>query len=105
MLFGSTLPVALAPFTSLTGDAFELGSIVVTWFPPWSVAGVRAALRGDDVFRAIPRVQDFAAGPVPWLGLFLAVLLGVVWALATHALGARVARACGRGPVLAQNGR
>ncbi len=46
LLFGLALPFALAPFLSLTGDAYEIGSILVTQFPPWG-----ESLRGDDVIK------------------------------------------------------
>jgi hypothetical protein len=48
-LFGAALPVALAPFLSLTGDAYEIGSILVTRLPPWSDPAAQALLRGDDL--------------------------------------------------------
>ncbi len=80
--FGLWLPVALAPFISLTGDAYEIGSIVVTRLPPWS--GLEA-LRGDDVFRLVPRLAELA--DPPWGGALLAFLTGTLWAFATYALG------------------
>lgn len=49
LLFGAALPVALAPFLSLTGDAYEIGSILVTRLPPWAAPAVRQLLRGDDL--------------------------------------------------------
>ena len=42
-LFGAALPFALAPFLSLTGDAYEIGSILATRLPPWAAPAVRAA--------------------------------------------------------------
>ncbi len=80
--FGFWLPVALAPFISLTGDAYEIGSIVVTWLPPW--AGLEE-LRGDDVFRLMPELAELS--DPPWGGAVLALLTGTLWAFATYALG------------------
>lgn len=92
--FGFALPIALAPFISLLGDAYELGSIVITQLPPWRGEAVSAALRGDDV---LVRVQAWLAGPPsPWLGGFLAFLVGVAWAFATYALGRRLALMLGQ---------
>src|SRR4029077_20077534 len=34
--FGAALPFALAPFLSLSGDAYEIGSILATRLPPWA---------------------------------------------------------------------
>ncbi len=85
--FGFWLPFALAPFMSLTGDAYEIGSIVVTWLPPWS--GMEEILRSDDIFRLFPDLGKLAAPP--WGGAGLGVLVGSLWAFATYALGAWLA--------------
>ena len=80
--FGFWLPVALAPFISLTGDAYEIGSIAVTRLPPW--AGVEI-LRADDVFRLVPELAKLA--DPPWGGAALAFIAGTLWAFVTYALG------------------
>ena len=97
--FGITVPFALAPLLSLTGDAYEIGSILVTRLPPWSAAAT--LLRGDDVGRVAERLA--ASGAPPWGGFMLALALGVAWAWATYGLGAAVARAVGE-PALAATG-
>ncbi len=81
--FGFWLPFALAPFMSLTGDAYEIGSIVTTWLPPWS--GMAEILRSDDIFRLFPELAKQASPP--WFGAVLGVLIGTLWAFATYALG------------------
>lgn len=92
---GLSLPFALAPFLSLPGDAYEIGSILVTRLPPW--VEVRGILRGDDLFR---QVEALVALPdAPWGGLVLAALVGVFWAFLTCAAGGAIARALGEGPV------
>jgi len=88
--FGLVLPLALAPFLSVTGDAYEIGSILVTQLPPWTEAAMSELLRGDDLFLAFERVR--AAEPSPWGGWFLAGVVGVLWAFATYGAGAVVAR-------------
>lgn len=93
VLFGLALPFALAPFLSLTGDAYEIGSILVTQLPPWG-----NVLRGDDL---IKKTEELSALPdAPWGGFVLAALLGLAWAALTCAAGGAVARAFGQGPLV-----
>ena len=93
--FGLSLPFALAPFLSLPGDAYEIGSILVTRLPPW--AKMQEILRGDDLFQQIERLA--ALPDAPWGGLVLAALMGLLWAVLTCAAGGAIARALGQGPV------
>ena len=87
LAFGASLPVALAPFLSLPGDAYELGSILVTRVPPWAAAP--EVLRGEDVFLV---AGGLVGQPVVvWLGMGLGVVVGVVWAFCTYGIGAWVA--------------
>jgi len=85
-LFGLSLPAALAPFLSLTGDAYEIGSILVTSLPPWWATETQDLLRGDDLFVKLGQVRA-AGGVAAWLGMFLAALCGVVWSFGVYALG------------------
>jgi hypothetical protein len=95
--FGASLPLALAPFLSLGGDAYEIGSILATRLPPWAAPATRTLLRGDDLAR---KLGELAGVPgAPWGGALLAVLLGVAWAFLTYGLGGGVARAFGQGPI------
>lgn len=89
--FGFWLPFALAPFVSLTGDAYEIGSILVTNLPPWSDV---ETLRSDDLFLLVESLAEQAAPP--WGGVTLAVLLGALWAFATYAAGRWIAVAVSR---------
>ncbi|MEO8503679.1 MAG: hypothetical protein ABI609_07280 [Acidobacteriota bacterium] len=91
-LFGVALPLALAPIVSLTGDAYEIGSIVVTHLAPWRAA---TDLRGDDLFVL---VRTVLANPstFSWLGLALSQLVGLIWALATCGLGSWIASRLGQ---------
>ena len=88
--FGFLLPVALAPFVSITGDAYETGSILVTQLPPWSSPEMRELLRGDDLVLCARRVSQAAFSP--WGGWALSSLIGIVWAFAVYGLGALVSR-------------
>jgi hypothetical protein len=96
-LFGAALPFALAPFLSLTGDAYEIGAIVATRLPPWAGAATRGLLRGDDLLK---KLGELAQAPgAPWGGALLAAALGALWAFLTYGLGDAVARGLGQGPV------
>lgn len=101
-LLAAAAPFAFAPFLSLTGDAYEIGSLVVTEMAPWRGAEHRG-LVGDDVVRlaaALARGEaDVAAGPRGWAGLALATTFGVVWAFAVYALGSLVAAGLGQRPL------
>jgi hypothetical protein len=97
LLFGLTLPTALAPFLSLTGDAYEIGSLLVTRLSPWSADPIRQLLRGDDL---LLKARDLAAlSHAPWGGAALAAFAGVAWAFLTYKLGDRVAVALGQPPL------
>lgn len=88
--FGMALPFALAPFLSLPGDAYEIGSILATRLPPWDQAPLRELLRGDDLGKKLGEIA--ALGHPPWGGLAVAVSLAVLWAALTCRAGGAVAR-------------
>jgi hypothetical protein len=95
-LFGASLPFAFSPWLSLTGDAYEIGSLAAVQLPRWEP--LRGLLLGDDVFlryRALAEV----AGPAPWGGFALAIAVGVAWALATSALASWLATRLGEPPL------
>lgn len=98
--FGAALPFALGPFLSLTGDAYEIGSILLTRVPPWTAEAARELLRGDDLLLRAGAVAD-AGGPAAWIGLVLAALLGALWAFATYALAGWLAARLGQRPLAA----
>lgn len=103
LLFGASLPFALAPFLSLTGDAYEIGSILVTRISLWEDPALRDLLRGDDLARKVEELR--ALEDAPWGGALLAALCGLAWAYGTWWLGDAVARWAGRGPVEPQADR
>ncbi len=94
LLFGASLPFAFAPFLSLTGDAYEIGSILVTHIPPWTEPAVRGLLRGDDLFKKLGELAGVEGAPFG--GALLAALIGTLWAFLTYTLGDLVARALGQ---------
>lgn len=96
-LFGAALSFAMAPFLSLTGDAYEIGSILTTNLPPWSDPILSDLLRGDDL---ILRHADLrTVNDPPWIGFYLASFLGIVWAYATYWLADFTVRPLGQRPL------
>ena len=93
-LFGAALPFALAPFLSLTGDAYEIGSILVTRLPPWSEPAMRSLLRGDDLLKKWGELMGVPGAPFG--GVLLAAFVGTLWAFLTYGLGDAVARGLGQ---------
>ena len=98
-LFGLSLPMAFAPFISLTGDAYEIGSILTTRVPTWSSSAMKTLLRGDDLFAILGAVRSDGS-PSAWLGVACGVILGAVWALATYLIASWIAGLLGAGPLL-----
>jgi hypothetical protein len=92
--FGALLPFALAPFLSLTGDAYEIGSIFVTHLPPWTGPATRELLRGDDLMKKLGELAQVPGAPLG--GALLAAFAGVLWAFLIYGLGDLVARGLGQ---------
>jgi len=90
-LLGWSLPFALAPFLSLTGDAYEIGSIVVTRLPAWRASV--DLLRGDDLVKVAGGLTGAAS--LVLAGFAGAALVGVAWAFLTYGLGGAVAEGLG----------
>ena len=86
LLFGAGLVIAFAPFISVTGDYYEMGSILITrvmgtLFPssPWE------AFRSDDVFRLL---QEIAKDPAAFnIHGSLAKMRAIMIIVASFALG------------------
>jgi hypothetical protein len=97
-LFGFWLPFALAPFLSLTGDAYEIGSIAITQLPPWADVASRELLRGDDLFIRYETLRRMDAEATLWSGFTLASVAGLLWALATYTVAHWTALALGERP-------
>jgi hypothetical protein len=85
---GVALPIAYAPFVSVTGDYYEMGSIVVTrCMKQWSPAFPVTRWRSDDVFRLVSALRRADGSLADALGVAAALTLGVVLAFATYWLG------------------
>jgi hypothetical protein len=87
---GAALPIAFAPFISLPGDYYEMGSILVSRL--FAAAGWSAGVerwRGDDVFKQIETLF-FAGSPFhafDVVGVGVSLGLGIFLALGTYAVG------------------
>jgi hypothetical protein len=96
--FGAALPMAFAPLVSLTGDAYEIGSLAVVNLPPWMG---RRILVGDDIGAKWREISGLSAGagagePGLLAGVVVAALLGLVWALVWMLLARRLAAGLGQ---------
>jgi hypothetical protein len=94
LLFGATLPWAYTPFLSLTGDYYEIGSILVSrlaslWWPP-----AIERWRSDDLPLLVETLfgatGSGSAGDAA--GIAASLILGALGAWLTYDLGARLAR-------------
>lgn len=86
LLTGASLPVAYAGFISVTGDYYEVGSILVSRFAvAMGAAGPVERWRGDDLPLLVSTLPDPAAGD--WVIIGASLLLGVVLIFATYSLG------------------
>lgn len=104
-LLGAAFVLGLAPFYCLTGDYYEMGSIVTTRGLTWlssSQAARFAVFRSDDVVKLVTdmwtRPVSFQIGGagsrvVGWLVVAGGLVCGVFLAFATYGAGALVARA------------
>lgn len=92
LLFGAAVPWAFAPFVSLTGDAFEIGTLAAVNLPP---AFGERTLVGDDLVRKAGEL-DFAGRPDLVGGFAIAVMVGVLWCFAWYALAGWLARRTGQ---------
>lgn len=102
MLLGAAAVLALAPFYSIPGDYFEMGSILTTRLASWLAPGHALAfegLRSDDVFALIgdviarPAERGLGEGETAMALVVIAIAtaLGILLAFLTYALGRRLA--------------
>jgi hypothetical protein len=104
--FGAALPMAYAPLISLSGDAYEIGSLAVVHLPPW--AGQRS-LVGDDLCAKLAEISgipgDTGPGePAMLAGVIVAAFLGLAWAFAWMLLARRLAGRLGQPAIVSSVG-
>ena len=89
LALGIAIPVAYAPFISIVGDYYEMGSIVVTDLVAGAAPGFGVdRWRSDDLFKLISELDrsgSLAAGDV--VGIAMSFLVGLILAFATYGLG------------------
>ncbi len=79
-------PSRVAPLLSLTGDYFEMGTVLATRLPWWSDL---ARLRSDDLFRLLAAIArgEIAMGPSAALAIGASLFMALVLASWTYRLG------------------
>lgn len=98
LLFGAAVPIAYAPFVSLTGDYYEMGSILVTRVVAALAPGFAVdRWRSDDVFKLVGTLAaDGRTADV--VGAGASLLVGAALAFATYWAGVVLSNAVGPSP-------
>jgi len=85
---GLAMPIAYAPFISITGDYYEMGSVLVSRAASWLLSGFALQRwRSDDLFKLAGELAAGDGSAFDVLGLTAAFLVGVVLIYATYAAG------------------
>lgn len=92
-LFGVSIPVALAPFTNMIGDYYEMGSILVSRVARFFDSSFPLERwRSDDLILTANQLLFEGGGAVAdWVGLLSGGLIGLLLAFVTYRLGRLVA--------------
>lgn len=88
--FGIAIPLAYAPFIALTGDYYEMASIVISRLAAWAFPGFNALhWRSDDLLKLSRQLIFTGNAPALWdiAGLTVSFILAVVLAFCTYAAG------------------
>jgi len=89
LCLGVALPIAYAPFIALTGDYYEMGSIVISRLAAWVASVPLQRWRSDDALKLASQLFG-AGGAGGWrdaVGMLAALLAGVVGSFVTYGLG------------------
>ncbi len=87
---GIALPLAYAPFMAVTGDFYEMGSIIVSRLVAWTFPGFNPVhWRSDDALRLSSQLFFSASAPhiLDVIGLSASLLLAVVLIFVTYWTG------------------
>lgn len=88
LMLGVSMPIAFAPFISITGDYYEMGSILASRAASWVVAGFDVQRwRSDDLFKLAGELAAGDGTAFDAVGLVLAFTAGIVLIYATYAAG------------------
>src|SRR5262245_26353721 len=86
LLFGAALPIAFAPFISLTGDYYEMGSIIVSRVVALVDPGFDVARwRSDDLPKLASQLFGDGGTAIDAIALAASFTVGVVLAFVTYA--------------------
>ena len=100
LALGASVPIAYAPFVSITGDFYEMGSIIATrvavlFSPSFDIR----RWRSDDLFKLAGELFSGGGGGVAdAAGLAAGFMLGAAAAFGTYAAGRLCATKMGLGP-------
>lgn len=84
---GFILPFVIAPFVSLIGDYYELGSIIMSNLGQYIYPGIDAnRWRGDDLLLIIETISPTATVH-DWVGISISFVIGIALAWITYSLG------------------
>jgi hypothetical protein len=91
---GIAMPIAYAPFISISGDYYEMGSIIVSRVTSWLVTNFDVKRwRSDDLFKLAGELSSAdGGGAFDAFGLTLSFLAGVVLIYTTYAAGIACSR-------------
>lgn len=85
---GVAMPIAFAPFMSITGDYYEMGSILVSRVASWFVAEFDVERwRSDDVFKLAGELMGAGGTLFDAAGVSAAFVVGFVLMFVTYAAG------------------
>ncbi len=98
-MLGLAMPIAFAPFISITGDYYEMGSILVSRAASWLVEGFDVERwRSDDLFKLAGELSSGDGTAFDAIGLSLAFAVGIALIYVTYAAGIACARLLVREP-------
>jgi hypothetical protein len=96
IMLGASIPIAFAPFASLAGDYYEMGSILVSRMVAAFVPGFAVERwRSDDLVKLVPALAPDAT-VADALGVTASLLVGVALAFATYWAGVMVSAGVAR---------
>jgi hypothetical protein len=96
VLLGAAIPLAFAPFVSLTGDYYEIGSILVSRVVAWRVPGFAIdRWRSDDLLELVSE-RWASASIADVAGIAASLIVGTALAFATYGAGVLAAEAMTR---------
>ena len=84
---GFLVPIVIAPFVSILGDFYELGSIIATNVSHVIYPGVNTeAWRSDDFLLVVESLGPDATN-IDWVGIISSLVIGIILAWVVYTLG------------------